>query len=73
MSQIVKKRCNGPNKHENEFKLEDLKREIPVTRKGSANSGSPINWPEELVLRCRFCAEGHVVIMRAELELLSVR
>ena len=71
MNRRVKKRCNGPNRHENEFALEDLRRETPVAKDAGGRGGHHIDWPEEVVMRCRFCTEGRVVFTGAELGRIS--
>ncbi len=68
MSRTIRKKCNGPNKHENEFNLDDLVRDIPVARVVDSNLRASDDLPPEAVMKCRFCTEGRVVFTRAELE-----
>lgn len=65
MSQIIRKKCNGTNKHDNEFKLTDLIIKIPMVR-GHSTSGDEI--PEQIVMKCRTCTEGRVVFTREDLQ-----
>lgn len=65
MARIIKVRCNGANKHTNEVDLDDAMREDTVTRRTDFSSSSV---PERIVLRCRECAEGRVIITREMIE-----
>jgi hypothetical protein len=71
MNRVVRKKCNGTNKHENEFRFEDLLKTIPVSKGGSAGGGESFNLPNELVMKCRFCTEGRVVFTRSDIEQLK--
>ena len=64
MGQVIKVRCNGPNKDVNDVKLSDILRETPLARDYNASS----EFPERIVLPCRFCTNGKVVITQAMLE-----
>ncbi len=68
MSQIIRKKCNGAYKHDNEFKLTDLILQTPMVREFSGNSREAV--PEQIVMKCRTCTEGRVVFTRSELERL---
>ena len=65
MGQIIKVRCNGANKHVNEVDLDDALREDLITRDADYSSSSV---PERIVLRCRECADGRVIVTRAMIE-----
>ena len=65
MGQVIKVRCNGPNRHVNEVDVDAALREETITREAGAASGSA---PERVVLRCRECADGRVVVTRAMIE-----
>ena len=66
MSQIIRKKCNGANKHDNDFKLSDLVSRTSTVRELTTNSRDEI--PEQIVMKCRTCTEGRVVFTRSELE-----
>lgn len=65
MGQLVKVRCNGPNKHVNEVDLDDSLREDAVAR---AMDFAPSSMPERIVKRCRECADGRVILTREMIE-----
>lgn len=66
MARIIKIRCNGANKHINEVDLDEALREDVLSRlTGFAASSMP---PERIVLRCRECADGRVILTRAMIE-----
>ncbi|MDQ3744031.1 MAG: hypothetical protein M3444_06600 [Acidobacteriota bacterium] len=65
MGQVIKVRCNGPNRHVNEVDLDAALREETITRGADAFSGSA---PERVVLRCRECVDGSVILTRAMIE-----
>ena len=67
MSQLIRKKCNGTGKHDNDFTRDDLLRATPVVR-GGAPFAARADLPEELVFKCRTCTEGRVVFIRSELE-----
>ena len=69
MSQIIRKQCNGTNKHANDFNRDDLLRKIPVPK--SAAMGASTELPNELVFKCRTCTEGRVVFTRSDLEKIT--
>jgi hypothetical protein len=73
MSQIIRKKCNGKEKHDNDFTRDELLRKMPVTRKASAIPSASADLPKELVFKCRYCPEGRVVFTRSELEAISKR
>ena len=66
MSQLMKVKCNNPDRHVNEIDLEKLLRSTPVLR----GKSEPVqqHTPERLVLRCQHCAEGKVIITRQMVE-----
>jgi hypothetical protein len=68
MGQIIKVRCNGLNKHVNNVDLDDALSEdslTPIARKADFSSSSV---PERIVLRCRECADGKVIVTRTMIE-----
>lgn len=67
MSQIIRKKCNGQAKHDNDFTRDELLRPTPLTRSGAAAAALP----PELVFKCRTCTEGRVVFTRRELEKIA--
>lgn len=67
MSQIIRKKCNGQAKHDNDFTRDELLRKLPVTRSAPAHPAAA-DLPNELVFKCRTCTEGRVVFTRSELE-----
>lgn len=70
MSQIIRKKCNGQAKHDNDFTRDELLRPTPLTRSGAAAAA---DLPHELVFKCRTCTEGRVVFTRRELEAIAQR
>ncbi|HEV7890077.1 MAG TPA: hypothetical protein VGP08_05535 [Pyrinomonadaceae bacterium] len=65
MGQVIKVRCNGPNRHVNEVDLDDALREDPLARRDDL---TPASAPERVVLRCRECVDGRVILTRAMIE-----
>ncbi len=65
MGQVIKVRCNGANKHVNDVDLDDALREDFIARQADSSSASV---PERVVLRCRECADGRVILTRAMIE-----
>jgi len=65
MTEIIKIRCNGPRQHVNEVDLGEALREQPIARQ--INFTSP-DVPERIVLHCRECTEGKVILTRAMIE-----
>lgn len=65
MGQVINVRCNGPNRHVNEVDLDDALRETSTLR--SADLFSP-STPERVVLRCRECTDGKVIVTRGMVE-----
>lgn len=65
MGQIIRVRCNGANKHVNEVDLDDALREDSIAR-GANFSAAAV--PERIVLRCRECTEGRVIVTRLMIE-----
>jgi len=68
MSQIIRKKCNGKEKHDNDFTRDELLRKVPVTRGAPAHPAAAADLPNELVFKCRTCTEGRVVFTRSDLE-----
>ncbi|MBS1812843.1 MAG: hypothetical protein JST84_32045 [Acidobacteria bacterium] len=60
------KKCNGANKHDNDFTRDDLLRKTPVAK--SASPYASVELPNKLVFKCRVCTEGRVVFTRSDLE-----
>ena len=65
MGQILKVRCNGPNKHVNDVDLDDILREVPIAKRADFSTPSV---PERVVLRCRECSDGKVIVTRVMIE-----
>lgn len=65
MGRMIKVRCNGANKHINEVDLDDALREDAIARQPNFSSSSV---PERVVLRCRECVDGKVVVTREMIE-----
>ena len=66
MANIIKVRCNGPDKHVNELDLGKLLQTDPVLRLAGRAAGHDL--PERLVLPCRQCTAGKVIVTRDMLE-----
>ena len=65
MVEIIKVRCNGPNRHVNEVDLGETLREQPIARQVNF---SPTDVPDRIVLHCRECTDGRVILTRAMIE-----
>lgn len=65
MAKIIKIKCNGPGRHLNEVSLEEALQKQVVYR---GRKPAPGELPERLVLPCRECTAGKVIITRAMLE-----
>lgn len=65
MTQPIKVKCNGPNKHVNEVDLSAALLEVPITRAVDFSAADP---PERIVLRCHECVDGRVIITREMIE-----
>jgi hypothetical protein len=65
MEQIIKIKCNGAQAHLNEVDLKKAEEKEIVFRGVPAASPQP---PERIVLPCRFCAEGKVILTRKMIE-----
>jgi hypothetical protein len=65
MGRIIRVRCNGPNRHVNEVDVDDAMRETSTLRTVDYYSSSV---PERVVLRCRECVDGKVIVTRAMIE-----
>ena len=68
MSQLIRKKCNGKENHDNDFTRDDLLRKTPTVKSGTINSNAADDLPNELVFKCRTCTEGRVVFTRSDLE-----
>ncbi len=66
MSKIVKVRCNGTGKHVNEVDLDKALRPDVILRGKPANEQPSI--PERVVLHCKECTEGKVILTRKMIE-----
>ena len=66
MAKTIKVRCNGPGRHINEIDLEAVLRPTTVLRGAPAENETKI--PERVVLGCRSCTVGKVIIERAVIE-----
>ena len=65
MADMIKIRCNGPNRHVNEIDLGQALREQPITRNVIF---TPPDIPDRIVLHCHECADGKVILTRAMIE-----
>jgi len=65
MAEMIKIRCNGPKQHVNEVDLGEALREQPITRNVAIN---PPDIPDRIVLHCRECTDGKVILTRAMIE-----
>ena len=65
MPETIKVRCNGPLQHVNEVDLGEALRAQPITR--NIDFTSP-DVPDRIVLHCRECTEGKVILTRAVIE-----
>jgi hypothetical protein len=64
MPRIIKVRCNGPGKHENEIDLDDLPGDDVVMYRTTI-SPPPNRQPRNrYVLPCCVCTEGKVIVTR---------
>lgn len=61
----IKVRCNGAHKHVNEVDVDDALREDSIARHADYSASST---PERIVLRCRECVDGKVIVTRAMIE-----
>lgn len=65
MARMIKVRCNGANQHINEVDLDDALREDAIARRPNLSSSSV---PERIVLHCRKCTDGKVIVTRMMIE-----
>jgi hypothetical protein len=65
MAEIIKVRCNGPNRHVNEVDLGEALREQPIARNVAF---TPPDIPNRIVLHCRECTDGRVILTRVMIE-----
>ena len=65
MAEMIKIRCNGPKQHVNEVDLGEALREQPITRNVVV---TPADIPDRIVLHCRECTDGKVILTRAMIE-----
>jgi hypothetical protein len=65
MAEIMKIRCNGPSRHVNEVDLDEALREQPIARRIDFTSPDV---PDRIVLRCRECTDGKVILTRSMIE-----
>lgn len=73
MSQIIRKKCNGQEKHDNDFTRDELLRKLPVAKSATVSPAVVADLPHELVFKCRTCTEGRVVFTRSDLEAVAGR
>lgn len=67
MGQRIKVRCNGAGRHVNEVDLDAALGTDTVLR-GEPERVPLENVPERVVLRCRECADGRVIVTREMIE-----
>ena len=65
MAEMIKIRCNGPTQHVNDVDLGEALREQPITRNVVFTSPEV---PDRIVLHCRECTDGKVILTRAMIE-----
>ena len=65
MAEIIKIKCNGPNRHVNDVNLGEALREQPITR---SIVFTPPEVPDRIVLHCRECTDGKVILTRSMIE-----
>jgi len=69
MPKIIVVRCNGPNRDENEVDLEKALTKIPVMRGASPHRpDDKRTLPQRIVIPCRYCSAGKVIIDRAMMD-----
>lgn len=66
MARKIKIKCNGPKQCLNEVDLDQVVTTTPVLR--ATKTDSPPEPAERIVLPCRHCAKGKVVITREVIE-----
>jgi hypothetical protein len=66
MSNVIRVRCNGPEKHINEVDLNLAMLKTVIIRGQPTFEPSAI--PKRLVLSCRYCTTGKVVLTRDMIE-----
>lgn len=66
MAATVKVRCNGAGRHVNEVNLDKALQPSMALKGRGAAAGADI--PERLVLQCRECTEGKVILTRQQIE-----
>ena len=65
MPRMIKVRCTGPKKHVNEINLDEvLKKHIAFRFTGDDLVNHPQDIPERIVLQCRHCTAGNVILTR---------
>ena len=70
MPKTIKIRCNGPDKHINEFDENEFKKILGntiVIHRGSEDRHSQLDLqsiPERIVISCKECTYGKVIITR---------
>ena len=67
MAEIIKVRCNGPKQHVNEVDIREALREQPIARNFYFSLTQP-DVPDRIVLFCRECTDGKVILTRAMIE-----
>jgi hypothetical protein len=66
MTQTLKIRCNGSGQHVNDVDLDSILQPTTVVRTVLAKK--PADTPDRLVLPCKQCTEGRIVITRQIIE-----
>ncbi len=67
MARTIKVKCNGPNHHLNEVDLDKARQPTPAYR-SSEPARAADYFPDRLVVPCKICAEGRVVMTREMLD-----
>jgi hypothetical protein len=62
MARTIKVKCNGPNHHVNEVDLDKARQPTPAFR--DSGPARAAGFPDRVVLPCKLCTEGRVIITR---------
>jgi len=66
MATIIKVKCTGAGRHENEIDLDDILGDDVITYGAPIDTGRQI--PARIVRRCDECDEGKVILTREMIE-----
>jgi len=71
MANIIKVRCNGPDKHVNDVDIDKLTTPTTVLKISGSDPPGQADEPDlpaSYELECKFCTEGRVVVTREMIE-----